>query len=97
MVSPLGSLTEMLCSVGTLLTQGLSRPIKWLVQPESTIVRRSLDGLRAGTNMLQENKLFQTKESLGLAVPGLCQVSGLQFLCVPLFVVVASSILMLDC
>ena len=63
-VSPLGSLTEMPCSVGTLLTQGLSRPMKWLVQPESTMDRQLADGLRAGNKVLQENKLLKTKESL---------------------------------
>ena len=79
-VSPLGSLTDMPCSVGTLLTQGFSGPMKWLVQPESTMARRSTDGLRAGTKVLQENKLFKTKESLGLTVPGVCQGAGLQLL-----------------
>ena len=85
LVSPLGSLTEMPCSVGTLLTQGLSGPMKWLVQPESTMARKSTDGLRAGTKVLQENKLFKTKESLGLNVPSVCQGAGLQFLWLPLF------------
>ena len=79
-VSPLGSLTEMPCSVETLLTQGVSGPMKWLVQPESTMARRLMDGLRAGTKVLQEDKLFKTKESLGLTVPGVCQGAGLQFL-----------------
>ena len=60
-VSPLGSLTEMPCSVGTLLTQGLSGAMKWLVQLESTMAWRSADGLRAGTKVLQENKNFKTK------------------------------------
>ena len=72
-VSSLGSLTELPCYVGTLLTQGLYGTMKWLVQPESTMARRSSDGLRAGTKVLQENKLLKTKESLGLIVPGLCQ------------------------
>ena len=84
-VSPLGSLTEMPGSVGTFLTQGFSGPMKWLVHPESTTARRSLGGLGARTKVLQENKLFKTKESLGLTFPGLCQGSGLQFLCVPHF------------
>ena len=75
----------MLCSMGTLLTQGLSGPMKWLVQTEPTMARRSADGLREGTEVLQENKLFKTKEFLGLTVPRLCQGAGLQFLCVPLF------------
>ena len=70
----------MLCSVGTLLTQGLSGPMKWLVQPESTMAWPSTDGLRAGTKVLQENKLFKKKESLVLTVPGLCQGAVLQFL-----------------
>ena len=64
--SLLGSLTEMTCSVGTLLMQGLLVPTKWLVQPESTMAWRSTDGLRTGTKVLQENKLLKTKESLGL-------------------------------
>ena len=38
-----------------------------------------------GTKVLQENKLFKTKESLGLTVPGLCKGAGLQFLCVQPF------------
>ena len=84
-VSPLGSLTEMPCSMGTLLMQGLSGPMKWLVQLESTMARRLTDGLRAGTKVLQENKLFKTKESLGLTVPGLCQGAGLQLLWLPYF------------
>ena len=84
-VSPLGSLAEMPCSVGTLLTQGLSGPMKWLVHPDSTMAWRSADGLRAGTKVLQENKCLKTKESLGLTVPGLYQGSGLQFLFVPPF------------
>ena len=63
-VSLLGSLTEMPCYVGTLLTQVFSGPMKWLVQPESTMARRLADGLRAGTKVLQENKNFKTKESL---------------------------------
>ena len=79
-VSPLGSLTEMPLSVGTLLTQGLSGPMKWLVHPKSTMAWRSTDGLRAGTEVLQENKLFKTKESFGLTVPGLFQGAWLQFL-----------------
>ena len=37
--------------------------MKWLVQPEYTMARRSVEGLRAGTKVLQENKLFKTKES----------------------------------
>ena len=82
---PLGSLTEMPCSVGTLLTHGLSGPMKWLVQPKSTMARQSTDGLRAGTKVLQENKLFKTKESLGLTVPGVCQRAGLQLLWLPPF------------
>ena len=61
--SPLGSLIEMPCFVGTFSTQVLSGPIKWLVQPKSIMARRSTDGLRAGTKVLQENKLFKTKES----------------------------------
>ena len=64
-VSPLESLTEMPCSVGNLLTQGLSGPMKWLVQPESTMAWQSAEGLRTGTKMLQENKSFKIKESLG--------------------------------
>ena len=36
--------------------QGLSGPMKWLVQPGSTMARRSSDGLRAGIKVLQENK-----------------------------------------
>ena len=79
-VSPLGSLTDILCSVGTLLTKGLSVLMKWLVQPESTMAWRSMDGLRAGTKVLQENKFKKTKESLGLTVPGVYQGAGLQFL-----------------
>ena len=71
--------------------------MKWLVQPESTMAQRSSDELRAGTKILQENKLFKTKESLGLTVPGLCQGAGLQFLCVPTFFIMASSILMVAC
>ena len=63
------SLAEMPCSVGTLLIQGLSGPMKWLVHPESTMDWRLLDGLRAGTKVLQENELFKTKKSLGLTVP----------------------------
>ena len=51
-VSLLFSLTEMPCYVGTLLTQGLSGPMKWLVQPESTMAWRLTDGLRAGTKVL---------------------------------------------
>ena len=77
-VSLLGRLTEMPCSVGTLLTQGLSGPMKWLVQLESTMAWRSADGLRAETKVLQENKFFKTKESLGLTVPELFQGAGLQ-------------------
>ena len=84
-VSPLGNLTEMPCSVGNLLTQGLFSPMNWFVQPESTMARQSTDGLRAGTKVLQENKLLKTKKSLGLTVPGLCQGAGLQFLCLPPF------------
>ena len=61
-VSPLGSLTEMLCSVGTLLTQFLSGPRKWLVQPESTMARQSTDGLRAGTKLLQMAALAHSSE-----------------------------------
>ena len=71
-VSPLGSLTYMPCSVGTLLVQGLFGPMKWLVQPESTMNWWLSDGLRAGTKVLQENKLFKTKEYLGLTVPAVC-------------------------
>ena len=70
----------MLCSVGTLLTQGLSGPMDLLVQPESKMARQLTDGLRVGTKVLQENKLFKTKEFLGLTVPGLCQGAGLQLL-----------------
>ena len=55
-VSLLGSLTEMPCSVWGGLTQGLSGPMNWLVQPESTMARGSSDGLRAGTKVLQENE-----------------------------------------
>ena len=84
-VSPLVSLTEMLCSVETLLMQGLSGPMKWLVHPKSTMSWRSTDGLRAGIKVLQEYKLFKTKESLGLPVQGLCQGSQLQFLLLPPF------------
>ena len=36
-------------------------PMKWLVQPESTMDRMSLDGLRAGNRVLQEDKLFKKK------------------------------------
>ena len=79
-VSLLGSLTEMPCSVGTVLPQVLSIPMKWLVQPESTMARRLTDGLRAETKVLQENKLFKTKYSVGLTVPGLCQGARLQLL-----------------
>ena len=68
-VSLLGSLTKMQCSVGTLLVHGLFRPMKWLVKPDSTTSRLSSDGLMTGTRVLQEYKLFKTKESLGLAVP----------------------------
>ena len=60
-VSPLGSLTEMPCSVGNLLLQGLFGTMKWLVQPESTMARLLSDGLRAGTRVLKENKWFKTK------------------------------------
>ena len=60
-VSSLGSLTEMMCSVGNLLVQGLFRPMKWLVQPESIMARLSSDGFREGTRVLQENKLLKTK------------------------------------
>ena len=52
-VSPLGSIKEMPCLVGSLLLQGLFGPMKWLVQPESTIARLSLGGLREGTKVLQ--------------------------------------------
>ena len=69
----------------TLLRQGLSGPMNWLVQPESTMDRRSSYRLRAGTKVLQENNVLKTKESLGLTVTGLCQGAGLQFLCVPPF------------
>ena len=61
-VSPLVSLTEMPCLVGTLLVQGLFGPMKWLVKPESTMARLFLDGLRVVTRLLQENKLFKTKK-----------------------------------
>ena len=74
------SLTKMPCSVGTLLPQGLSVPMKWLVQPESKMARRLTDGLRAGTKVLHENKFFKTKEYLVLTVPGLCQGARLQLL-----------------
>ena len=84
-VSPLGSRTEMLCSVGNLLLRGLFGPMKWLVQPESTMDWLSLDGWRAGTRVLQENKNLKTKESLGLTVPCLYQGAGLKFLLVPPF------------
>ena len=50
------------CSVVNLLVQGLFGPMKCLVQPESTMSWLSPDGLRAGTNVLQENKLFKTKD-----------------------------------
>ena len=49
------------------------------------MAQRSVDGLRAGTKVLQENKLFKTKKYLGLTVPVLCQGAGLQFLFVPPF------------
>ena len=92
-VSPLGILTEMPCSMGTWLTQGFPGPMKCLVQPESTMAWRSADGLRAGNKVLQENKLFKTKESLGLTVLGLCQGARL---CTTFFVV-TSSILLVAC
>ena len=60
-VYPLGSLAEMPCSVGTLLTHVLSCPMKWLVQIESTMAQQLADGLRVETKVLQENKLFKTK------------------------------------
>ena len=50
--------------------------MKWLVQAESTMARWSADGLRAGTKVLQENKLFKTKESLGLTVPDYVREPG---------------------
>ena len=59
--------------------------MKWPVQPKSTMVWRLTDVLRAGTKVLQENKLFKTKESLGLTGPGVCQGDGLQFLRVASF------------
>ena len=52
-VSKLGSLADMPCSVGNFLTQGLSGPMKWLVQPESAMAQQLSDGLRAGTKVLQ--------------------------------------------
>ena len=55
-VSTLGSLTEIPYSLGILLVQGLFGPMKWIVQPESTMSRLLLDGLRVGTRVLQENK-----------------------------------------
>ena len=84
-VSTLGSLTEMPCSVGNLLVQGLFRPMKWLVQPEFTTAQLLLDGLRAGNKVLQKKKLLKTKKYLILTVPCLYQGSGLQFLCVQPF------------
>ena len=84
-VSPLGSLTEMPCSVGTFLLHGLFGPMKWLVQPESTMARLLSDGLRPGTRVLQECKLLKTNESLGLKFPCLYQGAVLKFLYVPPF------------
>ena len=60
-VSPVGSLTEMTYSVGTFLVQGLFRPMKWLVQPESKMAWLLSDVLRVGTRVLQENKNFKQK------------------------------------
>ena len=95
-VSPLGCLTEMPCLVGTLLVQVLFGPMKWLVKPESTMARLFLDGLRAVTRLLQENKLFKTKESLELTVTWSYQGAGLKFLCVPPPFFVASSVLLVN-
>ena len=46
---------------GDFVGAGFFGPMKWLVQPESTMDRMSLDGLRAGNRVLQENKLLKTK------------------------------------
>ena len=67
------------------------------MQPESTMAPPLSDGLRAGTKVLQENKLFKTKESLGSTIPGLFQGARLQLLCVPPFFVVAIIILLVAC
>ena len=67
------------------------------VHPEYTMAWRSSDGLRAGIKVLQENKNFKTKESLGLTVPGVCQGAGLQLLWLEHFFVVESSILLVAC
>ena len=84
-VSQLVRLTEMPCLAGTFLVQGLIGPMKWLVQPESTMARLSLDGLRAGTRVLQEYKIYKRKEFLGLTVPSSYQEAGFKFLFVPPF------------
>ena len=76
--------------------QGLFGPMNWLVHPESTLDCLLSDGLRTGTRVLQECKLFKTKEFLGLTVPCLYQGAGLNFLCVPTSFVVASSFLLVD-
>ena len=46
---------------GDFVGAGFFRPMKWLVQPESTMARMLSDGLRAGTRVLQQNKLLKTK------------------------------------
>ena len=84
-VSPLGSRTEIPCLMVTLMLQGLFGPMKCLLQPESTMALLSLDGWRVITRVLQENKLFKTKEYLGLKVPCLHQGAGLKLLFVPPF------------
>ena len=84
-VSQLGSLTDIPCLVGTFLVQGLFGLMMWLVHTKSIMSRLFLDGLRAGTKVLQENKLFKTKKFLELTVTCLYQETGLQFLCVLYF------------
>ena len=95
-VSHLVSLTDMPFSVGTLLMQGLSWPMKYLVQTESTMAWRSSDGLRAGNKVLQENKMFKTKESLVLT-SRIMSGSRVAVLVCTTFFVVASSIRLVDC
>ena len=95
-VSHLVSLTEMPFSVGTLLMQGLSWPMKYLVQTESTMAWRSSDGLRAGNKVLQENKMFKTKESLVLT-SRIMSGSRVEVLVCTTFFVVTSSILLVAC
>ena len=57
MVVPLGSPTGGASLVGTFLVKNVVGPRKWLVQPESEIVRRSFWVVLAGTNKTRVNIL----------------------------------------